>query len=92
MCCMALPDVALSLKQAPGKGPSLFTMISCCGIMPQSESISERVSLIYETLRETESAGTADLSLLPWSHSSSELGMQCHFKCAASGLTVGQSF
>ena len=66
--------------------------IMCCSIMAQSESISERVSLILKTLRETKRVGTADLSVLPWSHSSFELGMQGHFKCTALGLPVDQSF
>lgn len=45
-----------------------------------------------KTLRETKRAGTADLSVLPCSHSSSELGMQGHFKCTALGLPVDQNF
>lgn len=45
-----------------------------------------------KTFRETERAATADLSVLPWSHPSSESGMQGHFKCAASGLPVDKNF
>lgn len=40
-----------------------------------------------KTLRESRGMGTADLSVLPWSHSSFELEMQGPFKCAASGFT-----
>lgn len=83
MCCRVLSGMTLSLKQVCRKGPRLFTMALR---LSQNPLLKGSVSFMT-TLRETKRLGTADLSVWHWSHSSSESGMQGHFKCA-----VDQSF
>lgn len=89
--CMAALSRCYHWNKLLGKVLSIYHDIMYHDIVLQAESSSERVRLSLGDLRERSKCELL-ICLFASSCSSSELGMQGHFKCAASRLPVGQSF